>query len=118
MSLRLDRCEFAFGEIHCAKTVMFLEKVMYGLVQAPQAFYNTFRKILTSTEQVQSLFILQDGKGRINGDDGYPRGRLRYRWKTRDFFGNQESNFEAAEYQGQRAYVKALGSSLQLEGGR
>jgi hypothetical protein len=45
-----DGYEFAFGEINRAETVMLLEKAMYGLVQAPRAFYETFRKILTSTE--------------------------------------------------------------------
>ena len=58
---------------------------MYGLVQAPRAFYETFRKILTSADigMLQSkvdlcLFYKQDGSGRLNGNDGYPRGRLRY----------------------------------------
>ena len=45
-----DGYEFAFGEIDQSETVMLLEKAMYGLVQAPKAFYETFRKILTSTE--------------------------------------------------------------------
>jgi hypothetical protein len=41
--------EFAFGEIDRETHVMLLLKAMYGLVQAPRAFYETFRKILTSS---------------------------------------------------------------------
>ena len=36
-----DGYEFTFGEIDQAETVMLLEKAMYGLVQAPRAFYVT-----------------------------------------------------------------------------
>ena len=45
-----DGYEFAFGEIDWARYVMLLLKAMYGLVQAPRAFYETFRKILTSAD--------------------------------------------------------------------
>ena len=45
-----DGYEFAFGEIDWTRYVMLLLKAMYGLVQALRAFYETFRKILTSTE--------------------------------------------------------------------
>ena len=51
---------------------MLLLKAMYGLVQALRAFYETLRKILTSTEvrMVQSkvgpcLFYKQDGNGKL-----------------------------------------------------
>ena len=43
-----DGYEFAFGEVNRATTVWRLLKAMYGLVQAPRAFYETFRKILVS----------------------------------------------------------------------
>ena len=45
-----DGYKFAFGEIDQARYVMVLLKAMYGLVQAPRAFYGTFRKILTSAD--------------------------------------------------------------------
>ena len=45
-----DGNEFAFREIERARYVMQLLKAMYGLVQAPRAFYETFRKILTSAD--------------------------------------------------------------------
>ena len=41
-----DGYEFAFGEIDWTRYVMFLLKAMYGLVQAPRAFYETFGKFL------------------------------------------------------------------------
>ena len=43
-----DGYEFAFGEID--RYVMLLLTAMYGLVQAPRAFYEMFQKILTSAE--------------------------------------------------------------------
>ena len=42
-----DGYEFAFGEIDRARYIMLLLKAMYGLLQAPRVFYETFRKILT-----------------------------------------------------------------------
>ena len=45
-----DRYEFAFGEIDQARYVMLLLKAMYGLVQAPRAFYETFHQTLTSAD--------------------------------------------------------------------
>ena len=67
-----DGYEFAFGEIDRTRYVMLLLKAMYGLVQAPRAFYEMFRKILTSEEvrMVQSkadpcLFYKQDGNGKL-----------------------------------------------------
>ena len=66
-----DGYEFAFGEIDQARYVMLLLKAMY-LVQAPCAFYKTFRKILTSADIgiLQSkvdlcLFYKQNGSGRL-----------------------------------------------------
>jgi Reverse transcriptase (RNA-dependent DNA polymerase) len=41
--------EMFFGELNREEHVLFLEKAMYGLVQAPRAFYKTFIKILTSS---------------------------------------------------------------------
>ena len=67
-----DGYEFAFGEIDWARYVMLLLKAMYGLVQAPRAFYETFRKIPTSADigMLQSkvdpcLFYKQDGSGSL-----------------------------------------------------
>ena len=64
--------EFAFGEIDWTRYLMLLLKAMYGMVQAPRAFYETFRKILTSAEvrMVQSkvglcLFYKQDGNRKL-----------------------------------------------------
>ena len=45
-----DGYEFAFGEINWARYIMLLLKALYSLVQAPRAFYETFRKILTSSD--------------------------------------------------------------------
>ena len=45
-----DGYEFAFGKVDRKNQVMLLLKAMYGLVQAPRAFYETFRTILTSQE--------------------------------------------------------------------
>ena len=77
-----DGYEFAFGEIDRARYVMLLLKAMYGLVQAPRAFYETFRKILTSADigMLQSKVdppvpVLQAGwERKANGIDGYQRG--------------------------------------------
>ena len=51
---------------------MLLLKAMHSLVQAPRAFYETFRKILTSADigmlrsKVDTcLFYKQDGSGRL-----------------------------------------------------
>ncbi|WP_317202153.1 Ty1/Copia family ribonuclease HI, partial [Janthinobacterium sp.] len=45
-----DGYEFAFGDIDRENFLMLLEKAMYGLVQAPRAFYEKFRAVLTSKE--------------------------------------------------------------------
>ena len=67
-----DGYEIAFGEIDQVRYIMLLLKAMYGLVQAPRALYETFRKILTSADigMLQSkvdpcLFYKQDGSGRL-----------------------------------------------------
>ena len=67
-----DGYEFAFGEIDQVRYVMLLLKAMFGLVHAPRAFYETFRKILTSADigMLQSkvhpcMFYTQDGSGRL-----------------------------------------------------
>ena len=62
--------EFAFGDIDRVEFLMLLEKAMYGLVQAPRAFYEKFREVLTSKEvgMIQSkvdpcLFLRFDKEG-------------------------------------------------------
>ena len=85
---------------------MLLLKAMYGLVRAPRAFYETFRKILTSANMgmLQSKVerpvpVLQAGwERKANGIDDYPCGRLRY--SRQEIYGgrNHESDCQASKY--------------------
>jgi Reverse transcriptase (RNA-dependent DNA polymerase) len=83
-----DGYDVCFGELDREEYVLFLEKAMYGLVQAPRAFYKKFKSVLTSPEvgMIQSktdpcVFYSLDSKGEqeaimaIHVDDCLVTGR-------------------------------------------